>query len=253
MTFDYDPPTSTSLDEEAKARGGGRSDRGVSSGNCVSRTQRRAAEGLARGRTPRRSRGAAASFDADLDRVATTALPRCSTACPRFWWRPPRPRAPRLGVRGLLPGRQDGGEREGAGDASIGVEEIDAIRDPGAPVKALVPDVFAEDVFDLGAAASAARRRTARRRPDDTRRLATTAVVRRPPGLGSETLGSRPRRRRRPRTSSQTSSRSRLALESACCSSITQARTSCWGCSRCAESSCAAARRWCWRRTSARA
>jgi type II pantothenate kinase len=101
----------------------------------------------------------AASFDADLDRVASgdhaslfegapTVLKLCGL----------RDRALRdLGFEDCFLDVKTAENAKALATLPSVLREIDAIRDPGARIEALVRGVFAGNVFDLGAAASAAR------------------------------------------------------------------------------------------------
>ena len=152
-TFDYDPPA----DADPSTRVGKEKWIAVFRAS-IPEFSRRAASDPRVADASALARRFAASFDADLDRVASgdhaslfegapTVLKLCGL----------RDRALRdLGFEDCFLDVKTA-ENAKALAASIGVEEIDAIRDPGARIEALVRGVFAGNVFDLGAAASAAR------------------------------------------------------------------------------------------------
>ena len=153
-TFDYDPPA----DADPSTRVGKekwiavfRASIPVFSGRAASDPRVADASALAR--------RFAASFDADLDRVASgdhaslfegapTVLKLCGL----------RDRALRdLGFEDCFLDVKTAENAKALATLPSVLREIDAIRDPGARIEALVRGVFAGNVFDLGAAASAAR------------------------------------------------------------------------------------------------
>ena len=152
-TFDYDPPA----DADPSTRVG--KERWIEVFRAsIPEFSRRAASDPRVADAAALSRRFAASFDADLDRVASgdhaslfegapTVLKLCGL----------RDRALReLGFDDcFLDVKTEENEKALATLPGV-LRELDAIGDPGARIEALVRGVFAGNVFDLGAAASAA-------------------------------------------------------------------------------------------------
>ena len=153
-TFDYDPPA----DADPSTRVG--KERWIEVFRAsIPEFSRRAASDPRVADAAALSRRFAASFDADLDRVASgdhaslfegapTVLKLCGL----------RDRTLReLGFDDcFLDVKTEENEKALATLPGV-LRELDAIGDPGARIEALVRGVFAGNVFDLGAAASAAR------------------------------------------------------------------------------------------------
>ena len=153
-TFDYDPPA----DADSSTRVGKEKWIEVFRAS-IPEFSRRAASDPRVADAAALARRFAASFDADLDRVASgdhaslfegapTVLKLCGL----------RDRALReLGFDDcFLDVKTEENEKALATLPGV-LRELDAIGDPGARIEALVRGVFAGNVFDLGAAASAAR------------------------------------------------------------------------------------------------
>ena len=153
-TFDYDPPA----DADPSTRVG--KERWIEVFRAsIPEFSRRAASDPRVADAAALSRRFAASFDADLDRVASgdhaslfegapTVLKLCGL----------RDRALRdLGFEDCFLDVKTSENARALATLPAVLREIDAIRDPGARIEALVRGVFAGNVFDLGAAASAAR------------------------------------------------------------------------------------------------
>ena len=153
-TFDYDPPA----DADPSTRVG--KERWIEVFRAsIPEFSRRAASDPRVADAAALSRRFAASFDADLDRVASgdhaslfegapTVLKLCGL----------RDRALRdLGFEDCFLDVKTAENAKALATLPSVLREIDAIRDPGARIEALVRGVFAGNVFDLGAAASAAR------------------------------------------------------------------------------------------------
>jgi len=153
-TFDYDPPA----DADPSTRVGKEKWIAVFRAS-IPEFSRRAASDPRVADASALARRFAASFDADLDRVASgdhaslfegapTVLKLCGL----------RDRALRdLGFEDCFLDVKTAENAKALATLPSVLREIDAIRDPGARIEALVRGVFAGNVFDLGAAASAAR------------------------------------------------------------------------------------------------
>lgn len=153
-TFDYDPPA----DADPSTRVGKEKWIEVFRAS-IPEFSRRAASDPRVADAAALARRFAASFDADLDRVASgdhaslfegapTVLKLCGL----------RDRALRdLGFEDCFLNVKTAENARALATLPAVLREIDAIRDPGARIEALVRGVFAGNVFDLGAAASAAR------------------------------------------------------------------------------------------------
>ena len=153
-TFDYDPPA----DADSSTRVGKEKWIEVFRAS-IPEFSRRAASDPRVADAAALARQFAASFDADLDRVASgdhaslfegapTVLKLCGL----------RDRALRdLGFEDCFLDVKTAENARALATLPAVLREIDAIRDPGARIEALVRGVFAGNVFDLGAAASAAR------------------------------------------------------------------------------------------------
>ena len=153
-TFDYDPPA----DADPSTRVGKEKWIEVFRAS-IPEFSRRAASDPRVADAAALARRFAASFDADLDRVASgdhaslfegapTVLKLCGL----------RDRALRdLGFEDCFLDVKTAENAKALATLPSVLREIDAIRDPGARIEALVRGVFAGNVFDLGAAASAAR------------------------------------------------------------------------------------------------
>jgi type II pantothenate kinase len=153
-TFDYDPPA----DADPSTRVGKEKWIAVFRAS-IPEFSRRAARDPRVADASALARRFAASFDADLDRVASgdhaslfegapTVLKLCGL----------RDRALRdLGFEDCFLDVKTAENAKALATLPSVLREIDAIRDPGARIEALVRGVFAGNVFDLGAAASAAR------------------------------------------------------------------------------------------------
>ena len=153
-TFDYDPPA----DADPSTRVGKEKWIAVFRAS-IPVFARRAARDPRVADASALARRFAASFDADLDRVASgdhaslfegapTVLKLCGL----------RDRALRdLGFEDCFLDVKTAENAKALATLPSVLREIDAIRDPGARIEALVRGVFAGNVFDLGAAASAAR------------------------------------------------------------------------------------------------
>ena len=153
-TFDYDPPA----DADPSTRVGKEKWIEVFRAS-IPEFSRRAASDPRVADAAALARRFAASFDADLDRVASgdhaslfegapTVLKLCGL----------RDRALRdLGFEDCFLDVKTEENARALATLPAVLREIDAIRDPGARIEALVRGVFAGNVFDLGAAASAAR------------------------------------------------------------------------------------------------
>jgi len=153
-TFDYDPPA----DADPSTRVGKEKWIEVFRAS-IPEFSRRAASDPRVADAAALARRFAASFDADLDRVASgdhaslfegapTVLKLCGL----------RDRALRdLGFEDCFLDVKTAENARALATLPAVLREMDAIRDPGARIEALVRGVFAGNVFDLGAAASAAR------------------------------------------------------------------------------------------------
>lgn len=153
-TFDYDPPA----DADPSTRVGKEKWIEVFRAS-IPEFSRRAASDPRVADAAALARRFAASFDADLDRVASgdhaslfegapTVLKLCGL----------RDRALRdLGFEDCFLNVKTAENARALATLPAVLREMDAIRDPGARIEALVRGVFAGNVFDLGAAASAAR------------------------------------------------------------------------------------------------
>ena len=153
-TFDYDPPA----DADPSTRVGKEKWIEVFRAS-IPEFSRRAASDPRVADAAALARRFAASFDADLDRVASgdhaslfegapTVLKLCGL----------RDRALRdLGFEDCFLDVKTAENARALTTLPAVLREMDAIRDPGARIEALVRGVFAGNVFDLGAAASAAR------------------------------------------------------------------------------------------------
>ena len=153
-TFDYDPPA----DADPSTRVGKEKWIEVFRAS-IPEFSRRAASDPRVADAAALARRFAASFDADLDRVASgdhaslfegapTVLKLCGL----------RDRALRdLGFEDCFLNVKTAENARALTTLPAVLREMDAIRDPGARIEALVRGVFAGNVFDLGAAASAAR------------------------------------------------------------------------------------------------
>ena len=153
-TFDYDPPA----DADPSTRVGKEKWIEVFRAS-IPEFSRRAASDPRVADAAALARRFAASFDADLDRVASgdhaslfegapTVLKLCGL----------RDRALRdLGFEDCFLHVKTAENARALATLPAVLREMDAIRDPGARIEALVRGVFAGNVFDLGAAASAAR------------------------------------------------------------------------------------------------